>query len=97
MKLSPKPTLSKLSLVLLITLSNLGCKTLPEKPDLIWWGVYNDADDPGFYSVDPSRQIVFRGLNDPAMKGSQCLEPRDLIDLETYITEIKRRVLISEP
>lgn len=76
-----------LSLVIILS----ACSSLPPFPEVVQYGVHADINPPGFYGVNnKTKAHVYKTLDDPSMKGAQCLNVDDYKASEEWISAVKQ-------
>lgn len=76
--------------LLTIAISLSACSSLPPFPEHTQYGVHADISPSGFYGVNSKTKAkVFRGFQDPSMKGAQCVDLRDYRKIQNWIKQVK--------
>lgn len=88
----------RLRIVLLATcLEIFGCVTqsLPERPEIILYGIHGDFGPAGFYGINRlTKAMIFKPFNDKSMKGGQCMSAEDFkkySDWQALVSEIAEK------
>lgn len=64
--------------LLIICLSLAGCKSVPERPEVVDCGIHADVEPPGFYCINSkTKEQIYIPFDHPSMKGGQALSAPD--------------------
>lgn len=65
----------------------------PKPPEITYWGIYPKMTPPGFYSVGPKGESVYKKWDDEDLRAGQCLSPLDFEIQQSYIESLRSRLL----